>query len=58
MNMHSSPYLLITAFILALFPIIYSNPMVNGVDNPDRYWGVLTGDQQIPPVTTDARGLL
>ena len=56
--MHSLPYILITAFILSLFPIIYSNPMVNGAENFDRYWSVLTGDQQIPPVTTDARGLV
>ena len=32
--------------------------MVNGAENFDRYWSVLTGDQQIPPVTTDARGLV
>ena len=56
--MHSLPYILITALILSLFPIIYSNPMVNGAENFDRYWSVLTGDQQIPPVTTDARGLV
>ena len=56
--MHSLPYILITALILSLFPIIYSNPMVNGAENFDRYWSVLTGDQKIPPVTTDARGLV
>ena len=32
--------------------------MVNGAENFDRYWSVLTGDQKIPPVTTDARGLV
>ena len=27
-------------------------------ENLDRYWSVLTGEQQTPPVTTDARGYI
>ena len=29
---------------------------MNAAENLDRYWSILTGDQQIPPVTTDAIG--
>jgi CHRD domain-containing protein len=34
--------------------LISSNPMVDAIDLIDRYWVVLTGRQQIPPVDTDA----
>ncbi|MDQ5868842.1 MAG: CHRD domain-containing protein [Thermoproteota archaeon] len=36
--------------------LIYSNLFVDAFDQLNRYWVVLNGDQQIPPVTTDARG--
>ncbi len=30
--------------------------MTYAAENLDRYWSVLTGEQQVPPVTTDALG--
>src|SRR6476619_1090264 len=36
----------------------YSNSIVNAASQIDRYWSGLTGDRQIPPVKTDARGYL
>ena len=30
--------------------------MVKAANQIDRYWSGLTGDRQIPPVNTDARG--
>ena len=30
--------------------------MTYAAENLDRYWSILTGDQQTPPVTTDAIG--
>jgi len=36
--------------------LIDSNPPVNAAENLDRNWSVLMGDQQLPPVTTDAIG--
>jgi hypothetical protein len=54
----SLSYTLITVLILLIFSLGYSNPMINAAENFDRYWSVLTGDQQIPPVITNARGLV
>jgi hypothetical protein len=54
--MLSLPCLLIIASIVISFQLIYSYPMVNAADQIDRYWSGLTGDRQIPPVNTDARG--
>jgi hypothetical protein len=36
--------------------IIYSNLFVDAFGQFNRYWVALNGDQQIPPVETDARG--
>jgi CHRD domain-containing protein len=36
--------------------IINSNPMTYAVVNQDRYWSVLSGAQQLPPVNTSAIG--
>jgi len=36
----------------------YSISTVNAANQIDRYWSGLTGDRQIPPVKTDARGYL
>ena len=37
--------------------LISSNPMAFTLpENLDRFWSILTGDQQTPPVTTDAKG--
>jgi hypothetical protein len=54
--MFSLPRLLIFASIIISSQLIYSNPVVNAANQIDRYWGGLTGDRQIPPVNTDARG--
>ena len=49
-------FLLIVSSIILLSQSIYSNQIVYAAENLDRYWSVLTGDQQIPPANTDARG--
>ena len=54
--MFSLPCLLIIASIVISFQLIYTYPMVNAANQIDRYWSALTGDRQIPPVNTDARG--
>lgn len=54
--MRSLICLLVVVSIVSLSPLINSNPTVNAAENLDRYWSVLTGDQQLPPVTTDAIG--
>ena len=51
-NLH---YLLI-AWIVFSIQLISSNPMTYAAENLDRFWSILTGDQQTPPVTTDAIG--
>ena len=48
--------LIIIAMTALLAQLIYSYPMVNAANQIDRYWSGLTGDWQIPPVNTDARG--
>jgi hypothetical protein len=48
--------LLIIVSVVISFQLIYSYPMVNAANQIDRYWSGLTGDRQIPPVNTDARG--
>jgi len=50
------PYLLIAASTLLMVQIINSVPMTYAAENLDRFWSILTGDQQTPPVTTDAIG--
>ena len=42
--------------IALLAQLSYSNFIVNAAGQIDRYWSGLTGDRQIPPVNTDARG--
>jgi hypothetical protein len=54
--MGSSLYLLIIiSVVLSVFPL-YSNSISYGAENLDRFWTILTGDQQTPPVTTGAIG--
>jgi hypothetical protein len=55
--MQGLPYLLIVASTL-LVQIINSIPMSYAAEDLDRYWSILTGDQQTPPVTTDALGYI
>ena len=54
--MRSLICLLVVVSIVSLSQLINSNPTVNAAENLDRYWSVLTGDQQLPPLTTDAIG--
>ena len=51
--MHGLSYLFIVASTLLIVQLISSNSMTYAVDL-DRYWSFLTGDQQTPPVITDA----
>jgi hypothetical protein len=51
-------WLLIIASIVLSFQLMYSNPVVNAANQIDRYWSGLTGDRQVPPASTDARGYL
>lgn len=48
-------YFLIITSIVFLIQLIINNRMTYAEDL-DRYWSILTGDQQTPPVTTDALG--
>jgi hypothetical protein len=48
----------ITISIVSLALLVYSISTVNAVDQLDRYWIVLDGDQQIPPIETDAVGFV
>ena len=47
-------YVSIASFTL----LIYSNLIVDAFGQLNRYWVALNGDQQIPPVPTDARGFV
>ena len=48
-------FLFIIASVISLQLLTY-NPITYAAENLDRYWSILTGDQQTPPVTTDAIG--
>jgi CHRD domain len=50
------PYLLIIAFVVLSVQLLTSNQMTYAAENLDRFWSILTADQQTPPVTTDAIG--
>ena len=52
------PSLIVIASIVFLAQLSYSNPIVNAENQIDRYWTGLTGNQQIPPVKTDALGFV
>jgi Tfp pilus assembly protein PilZ len=56
--MRSLPYLLVIASIGLSIQLLNNNPMTYAAEDLDRYWSILTGDQQTPPVTTDAIGYL
>jgi hypothetical protein len=51
-------YLPTVASILSLFLLTYYTPMENALGQLNRYWVALKGDQQIPPVNTDAIGFV
>jgi hypothetical protein len=50
------PYLLIIVFVVLPVQLLTSNQMTYAAENLDRFWTILTGDQQTPPVATDAIG--
>jgi hypothetical protein len=50
------PYLLIIAFVVLSVQLLTSNQMTYAAENLDRFWSILTGNQQTPPVATDAIG--
>ena len=47
---------LIVGMVVSFSLFICTNTMVGAIVNHDRYWSVLTGDQMVPPVRTDAMG--
>lgn len=49
---------LIYVSIVSLSLLVYSNFFVDTFGQVDRYWVALNGDQQIPPVDTDALGFV
>jgi hypothetical protein len=48
--------LLVALMIVPLSQVNNNVPIVNAAENLDRFWSILTADQQTPPVTTDAIG--
>ena len=54
--MGTLPYVIIITSVVLSLHLLNSNPMTYAAENLDRYWSILTGDQQTPPVTTDAIG--
>ena len=50
------PYLLIIAFVALSVQLLSFNQMTYAAENLDRFWSILTGDQQTPRVITDAIG--
>jgi len=54
--MRSFSYLLLIASLGLSVQLLNSNPIAYAAENLDRFWSILTGDQQTPPVTTDAMG--
>jgi len=52
---HNLLSILIGVSIVLLCELIYSNPIVFA-ENVDRFWGVLTGQQHVPPNNTNAVG--
>jgi hypothetical protein len=54
--MGSLPYVLIIASVVLSVYLLNFNQTAYAAENLDRFWSILTGDQQTPPVTTDAIG--
>jgi hypothetical protein len=54
--MRNLPRLFITVSVVSMVQLIYSVSIVNAAENLDRYWSVLTGEQQLPPNDTNALG--
>jgi CHRD domain-containing protein len=54
----ASLLLFVLATAILLYQSIYSPQVVHAVDQLDRYWVVLSGDQQTPTVDTNAIGFV
>ena len=54
--MRNLPRLFFALSVVAMVQLIYSVSIVYAAENLDRYWSVLTGDQQLPPNDTNALG--
>ena len=54
--MRNLPCLFIAVSVVSIVQLIYSVSIVYAAENLDRFWSILTGDQQLPPVTTVALG--
>jgi sRNA-binding regulator protein Hfq len=54
--MGSLLYVLIIASVVLSVHLLNSYQMTYAVENLDRFWSILTGEQQTPPVITDAIG--
>ena len=52
------PCVMIIVSTILLAQLSFSNPMVNAENQIDRYWTGLTGNQQVPPVKTNALGFV
>ena len=56
--MRNLPCLFIAVSVVSIVQLIYSVSIVYAAENLDRFWSILTGDQQLPPVTTNAIGYI
>lgn len=54
--MRNLPHLFFAVSVVAVIQLIYSVSIVYAAENLDRYWSVLTGEQQLPPNNTNALG--
>ena len=54
--MRNLPLLFFAVSVVAMVQLIYSVSIVYAAENLDRYWSVLTGEQQLPPNDTNALG--
>jgi CHRD domain-containing protein len=50
--------LILIGLLVSLVQLVFFYPTVFAAENLDRYWSVLTGHQQIPPVNTSAIGFV
>jgi len=54
--MRNLPRLFFAVSVVAVIQLIYSVSIAYAAENLDRYWSVLTGEQQLPPNNTNALG--
>jgi hypothetical protein len=57
MDMYHLLFLIGVVSSVTWFQLYYTNQITNA-ENVDRYWLVLSGDEQTPPVLTDAHGFV